>query len=121
MLALLRNPWILLGAFVVMLALFASGVKVGTSYARGQAAREEILIAKAGDAAAIRAAEAISKIKVVNQTNRTRIEREIVKVPALTTCHAGDAVRGVLDDALSGKARPEPAPDSVVPGAVPAR
>lgn len=121
MLALLRNPWVLLGAFVVMLALFASGVKVGITHAQGQAAREEILIERASEKAARVAAEAISKIKIVNQTNRTRVEREIVKVPDLTTCHAGDALRGVLDDSLAGKAGANAAPDSVVPGTDPAR
>jgi hypothetical protein len=121
MLALLRNPWVLLGALVVLMATFAGGLKVGGDYAKGQAAREEVLIAKAGEKASQAAAAAISKIKVVNQTNRTRIEREIVKVPDLSTCRAGDGVRGVLDDALTGKARPDAAPGGGVPSPEPAR
>ncbi len=121
MLALLRNPYVLLGALVVLLMTFAGGVKVGGDYAKGRAAREEVLIAKAGEKASQAAAAAISKIKVVNQTNRTRIEREIVKVPDLSACHAGDTLRGVLDDALAGKAGADSASGSVVPGADPAR
>ncbi len=126
MLALLRNPWVLLGALVVLLGTFAGGIKVGGDYVwdvilnhpkvKGRAAREEVLIAKAGEAAQQAAAEAISKIKVVNQTNRTRIEREIVKVPDLAICRAGDSVRGVLDDALTNKASPDAAPGSGMSG-----
>lgn len=115
MFALLRNPWVILGAVVVLGGVFAAGIKTGNDYARGRAARDAVLVQQAVDKIAQETAVAISRIKVVNQTNRTRIEREIVKVPDLTTCRAGDDVKRVLDDALAGKAGTDPATDSVVP------
>ena len=108
------NPYVLAGAVVALVLAAGGGFHFGSNYAKGKAAREEVLIAKAGEAAQQAAAAAIAKIKVVNQTNRTRIEREIVKVPDLATCNAGDAVKRVLDDALTNRASSEAANGGVV-------
>ncbi len=77
---------------------------------------EQAIVDRAAQAMQERAAEAISKIKVINRTNETRLEREIVKVPDFSKCDFGPDVKRVLDDALTNKATPEPVSDSVLPG-----
>lgn len=110
------NPWIIVGALVALIAASAGGARLGYNYATGKAAREEVLIQTASEAAQQAAAKEIAKIKIVHQTNQTRLEREIVHVPDFTQCHAGDAAKRVLDDALTNKAGAEPAGSGVVPG-----
>lgn len=103
---------------LVILALCAGSAKVGYDLAAGKAAREELLIEKAGDAAAARAAAAIADIKVVHKTIQNQLEREIIHVPDLNTCHAGPSVERLLNDALEGRA--PAAGGGVVPGPNPA-
>lgn len=113
----LANPWVLLVLLVTLIAASAGGAKLGYNYAEGKHAREEVLIQQAGEAAQRSAADEIAKIKIVHQTNQTRLEREIVKVPDFSQCHAGaDALR-VLNGALTGQAGTEPAGGGVVPKA----
>lgn len=115
------NPWVLLGGVLALLAALATGMKLGSNYQLGKAAREEVLIQTASEAAQKAAAEEIAKIKIVHQTNQTRLEREIVRVPDFSKCRAGDDAKRVLDDALANKAGTVPAGDLLVPGTDPAR
>lgn len=68
---------------VILLALCAGSAKVGYDLAAGKAAREEVLIRKAGDAAAERAAIAINGIKAKVYPIRERIETTIRELPAM--------------------------------------
>lgn len=118
MLKLLLNPWFLLSALLAIAGAGAGGIKLGIDYAEGQHAKESVLIEKAGRAAQIAAAEQIAQIKIVNQTNRQVIEREIRTVPDYSACkHSPDGLRAI-NEALTGRAS---APsNSVVPGTSPA-
>jgi len=111
------NPWLLLAVVLLVAGAGATGWHYGATVEAGKQAKTELLIQQAGDAAQKAAATEISKIKVVNQTNQTRLEREIVHVPDFSQCHTGpDAVR-VLNDALTNKAGAQPTGHSVVPDA----
>lgn len=107
------NPWLLLGAVLTILAAFTGGVATGKSWQEGQAAKEEVLIQKAAEAAQLAAAEEISKIEVRNVTIKQKIERETLEVPVYRDCSHTDAGLRVVNEALSGG---KPAGDSRVPG-----
>ena len=68
---------------VMLLVLCAGSAKVGYDLAAGKAAREEVLIRKAGDVAAERAAVAINGIKIKINPIRERIETTIREIPAM--------------------------------------
>lgn len=109
------NPWLLLAVLLMVLGAGAAGLRYGAQYERGKHAQEAVLIQQAADAAQRAAADEIAKIKIVHQTNQTRLEREIVKVPDFSQCHTGADALGVLNDALTGKAGVKSAGDRVVP------
>ncbi len=50
------NPYVIGGAIIALILAAGGGFKFGADFAKGQAAREEVLIKKAGDASAERAA-----------------------------------------------------------------
>lgn len=77
------NPYVLGGAIVALILAAGGGFKFGSDFAKGQAAREEALIQKAGDAAAERAAIAINGIKAKVYPIRERIETTIRELPAM--------------------------------------
>jgi hypothetical protein len=111
----LANPWLLLAVVLLLGAAGFQGFRMGSQYSDGKHARETVLIQKAAEAAQAAAADEISKIKIVHQTNQTRLEREIVHVPDFSQCHAGPGALGVLNDALSNKAGAKPASGGLVP------
>lgn len=111
----MMNPYVLLGAGLALVLAALGGFKFGSDYQKGKHARETVLIEAAVKKAQEEIAVVVRNIKVVNQTNRTRIEREIVKVPDLTACSAGADVRRVLNDALSGRVGTDAATDGVLP------
>lgn len=110
------NPWIMLGAVMALIGSFFYGQHVGSNAELAKAAKQDAIVAAVAEAAQQAAAGEIAKIKIVHQTNQTRLEREIVHVPDFTQCHAGDAAKRVLDDALTNKAGADPAGSVVVPG-----
>jgi len=94
------NPYVLGGAVVALVLAAAGGFKFGSDFAKGQAAREEVLIKKAGDAAAERAAIEIGRIDVRISPIRERVEREIVKLPPTPEeCNAPKAIVDAINDA----------------------
>ena len=92
----LLNPWVLLGALVASLMLFAGGVKVGKDFSDASHARLEAKLDAVRETAQRAAAEEIAKIKIVNQTNRQVLERETRIVPDYSACHhSPDGLRAV--------------------------
>ena len=87
-------------AIVVAVALCAGSATLGYRYAQGQAAREELLIEKAGKAASVEAAKAIAGIQTKVYPIRERLEREITKLPPTPEeCNAPAAVVESINDA----------------------
>ena len=111
------NPWLLLAVLLMVLGAGITGLRYGAQYEKGKHAQEAVLIQEAANAAQRAAAEEIAKIKIVHQTNQTRLEREIVKVPDFSQCHTGADALGVLNDALTGKAGTKSAGDRIMPPA----
>lgn len=96
------NPYVLL---VVIAALAGShwyAYRTGAGHERNAAAAEALLIEKAGDRAAVAAAEAIARIEVKNVTIRQRVEREIHEKTIYRECrNTADGLRAI-NAALTG-------------------
>jgi hypothetical protein len=91
------NPYLVGGA---ALLLFVGGTTLGYRYAQGQAAREEMLIQKAGDAAAERAATAIAGIKVNIAPIRERVTETIRELPPMPAeCNMPPSVNEEVNNA----------------------
>lgn len=87
--------------------------RAGKNSCEASASREERVALKAGTAAAEKAAEAISKLKVTHETIRQDTIREVVERPVYRECrHSPDGLRNI-NAALTAT---EPRTDS---GAVP--
>lgn len=106
--------------FVLSVGAYVYGRHDGKQIEQAKQLAEQAIVDKAADAVAERTAKAIADIKVVHQTNRTVLEKELVKVPDFSKCDFGPDVKRVLDDALTNKASSEPVGDSVLPGTNPA-
>jgi len=114
----------MLGAGVVMLGSF--GATAWFSYRAGQnecastTAREERVAQLAGSAAAERAAEAISKLKVTHETIRQNTLREVVERAVYRDCrHSPDGLRDV--NAALTATEPRVDPVAVPPVDAPSR
>ncbi len=70
-------PWALLLAAAAAGAAYWQGRQDGRSAVEAEAAREERLIAQAGQASADAAAQAIARMQVRHTTIRQEVEREI--------------------------------------------
>jgi hypothetical protein len=96
------NPYLIGGAVLAIALAFAGGTKVGSDFAKGQAAREEVLIEKAGDAAAERAAKAIAGIKVNIAPIRERVETTIRELPPMPVeCNTPASINTEVNNARS--------------------
>jgi hypothetical protein len=94
------NPYVLLAAGVALVLLCAGSAKLGYDHALGQAAREEVLIEKAGKELSTVAAKAIAGIDVKVYPIRERLEREITKLPpSPEECNATQPVLDAINDA----------------------
>lgn len=97
------NPYLLLGALIGAVMLFLGGVGLGMKYEKGQAAREEVLIAKAGEAAALASAVEIGKIQITQTTIRQKAQETIREVPVYRDCvHSPDVLRLLNEAATNG-------------------
>ena len=94
------NPYIIGGTAVALVLAAGAGFKFGSDFAKGQAAREEVLIAKAGDAAAERAAEVIAGLTPKYTTINKNLETVIRELPPTPeTCNATQAVVDQINEA----------------------
>ena len=98
------NPHVILGAVLLAVALCAGSAKLGYDHAKGQAAREELLIQKAGAAASASAAKAISGIEMKTYPIRERVEQIIRETPA--TPPECDAPQAIVDEINKARAAP---------------
>jgi hypothetical protein len=115
-------PWIILGVTLLVGAAGAGGYWQGSKHKAdeiaAQQAREAALVDKAADAAALAAADAISKIEVKNVTIRQKAETVVREVPVYGDCRHDPRTYGLLNDALSsGAAEAKPADRGKLPAA----
>ena len=89
------NPYVILGAVVTAVLIAGGSAIMGYRYAQGQAAREEVLIQKAGDASAERAAAAIAGLQPKYTTINRTLETEIRNLPP--TPEACNITRAALE------------------------
>lgn len=97
------NPYLIITALLAAIATGAGGIKIGIDIERASQAREDEHIAQAVDAANNAAAEAISKIRVTNQTIRQEVERETRTNTVYVTCHHTTAGLSGVNSALTGE------------------
>ncbi len=98
------NPYVIGGAVVALVLAAGAGFKFGSDFAKGQAAREEVLIAKAGDAAAERAAGVIAGLTPKYTTINKNLETVIRELPP--TPEACNATAAVLDQINEARKAP---------------
>lgn len=114
----LLNPWVLLGALVVLLASNTTSYLYGGKHEAGRAAREELKLVAVEERAAKGAATEISKLKIIHRTNTQVLEREFVNNPLPDTCRLSDDGLRILNSIIEGK--PAAASGSELPEADPA-
>ncbi len=100
------NPTIILSAIIAVIIFcgcaFFGGYRHGYNVSEGNAAKIDLAIKKTQEAAAIGAAAEIAKIKVVNQTIRQTLEKEIYEKPIYLDCkHSAIGLQSV-NAALTG-------------------
>lgn len=100
----MMNPWVILGAVVAVVLLCAGSAKLGYDHAQGQAAREEVLIGKAGDAAAERASTIIAGLQPKYTTINRKLETEIRNMPP--TPEACNITKAALDQINEARRAP---------------
>lgn len=102
------NPWMLLGVVLAVAGAGGGGFWYGTGVGHDQCiaerAKDEELVRRAGEAAALVAADAISKIEVKNVTQKQILQREIVENVVYRDCrHTPDGLRALNDTLTGGK------------------
>ena len=114
-------PWLLAGSLALGIGGFFGGVKVGKNMEIAADARTDQAVQEDRAATLQIVGEQIAGIKVINRTNETVFEREVIRVPDFSKCHAGPDALRVLNDALAGRtAESGAAGGSVLPGTDPA-
>lgn len=109
------NPWFLLALVLAIGGAGYSGFRLGADHEVAKQARLEAVIQTVAAEAQQAAAHEISKIKIVNQTNRQILERETRVVPDYTACrHSPDGLRAT-NQALTNQ--PDTAGRGVLPDA----
>jgi glutamine synthetase len=95
------NPYLIIAAMVSFFLAGAGGFKLGIDHEKAGQARDEQRIESAKQAMAEAAAEAISKIKVVNTTVQNEVQREIRTNTVYADCkHSDDGLR-LLNNAIT--------------------
>lgn len=94
------NPYVLIAAGVAAVVLAAGSAKLGYDFAKGQAAREEVLIQKTGDVLAERAATVIAGLTPKYTTINKNLETVIRELPPTPeACNATPAVLDQINEA----------------------
>lgn len=114
------NPTIVLAGALTWLATVAGsyiyGVGIGQDIEIATQAREDKIVHAVSAAMADRAASAIAGIKVNHTTIRAAATKEIYRDPIYLDCNHPDAVRRLLDSALTNAAGPVRAGGGKLPG-----
>lgn len=97
----LFNPWAILALVMLLGSAGAGGIALGVKYEKGQEAREEALIQKAGESAQLGAAAAIAKIQPKYVTIQQKTQETIREVPVYRDCHNTVDEFRLLNDALT--------------------
>lgn len=119
-------PWLILALTLLVGAAGATGYWQGSKHTAdqiaAQAAREAALVETTREAAALAAAEQISKIEVKNTTIRQKAEVITREVPVYGECRHDPRTYGLLNDALApGAAEARPADKGKLPAVDTAR
>lgn len=112
------NPWFLVSALIAIFVAGSAGFKLGIDHQKASEADKRELVAEAVDAANSAAAEAISQIKVTNQTIRQEVERETRTNTVYVDCRHTPAGMSGVNAALGGA---EPAGGGKLPQTDPAK
>ena len=111
----LPNPWVIVGALLLIAGAFFYGSHVGATGEKAKYATTQLLIAKAVEGAQQAAANEIAKIQVVNKTIQGKVETITRENTVYRDCHnSPDALR-LLNDALSGQPGSKPSDRGIVP------
>jgi hypothetical protein len=109
------NPYLIIAIGLAIMGAGAGGFKLGRDNVIAGQMRENEQIDKAVAAGVTAAAEAISKIKVVNKTIQNEVQREVQNNVVYRDCkHSPDGLR-LLNQSLTGD---KPASDSKLPEVV---
>jgi hypothetical protein len=100
------NPWLWVGVLVALFAAGGTGFYYGSDYQKGKSAREEVLIKRAGDAAAEAAASKIAGIEFNVAPIRERITHEVQTNTVYKDCLNTDDAMKAINEARTGKAVP---------------
>lgn len=119
------NPYVMAASAVVwlcsMVAAALWGMGIGQDRFSAQQLREEQIVARATEAAASAAADAISKIEVKNTVINHELQREVQTKTVYRDCRSGaDAVR-MLNDTAATEAGSDAAAGGRMPKARTAR
>lgn len=103
---MILSPTIILGAILALIiscgGAFYGGYRHGYNVSEGNAAKIDLAIQKTQEAAALGTAAEIAKIKVVNQTIRQTLEKEIYEKPVYIDCRHSPIGLQSVNAALTG-------------------
>jgi len=103
---MIPSPTIILGAILALIiscgGAFYGGYRHGYNVSEGNAAKIAVAIKQTQEAAAIGTAAEIAKIKVVNQTIRQTLEKEIYEKPVYLDCRHSALGMQSVNAALTG-------------------
>ena len=103
---MIPSPSIILGAILALIlscgGAFYGGYRHGYNVSEGNAAKIAVAIKQTQEAAALGTAAEIAKIKVVNQTIRQTLEKEIYEKPVYLDCRHSALGMQSVNAALTG-------------------
>lgn len=100
------NPWLIVALMVTHVAAAGFGYLKGGQHAEAKHASQELLVAKAAEAAQSAAAQEIAKIEIRHTTIRQKVQRETIEKPVYRECvHSTDGLR-LVNQALANGAEP---------------
>ncbi len=99
------NPYLIVGALVLLGSAYAYGRHDGKQIEIAAQAKAEKFAQEAADAATGAAVRAIGKIKIQQTTIRQELEREIRMLPSDGKCDLPVGVFDTLNQAITGEVR----------------
>lgn len=96
------NPYLIIASLLAVMAAGAGGFKLGIDHNKATEADKRETVAEAVDAANNASAQAISQIRVTNQTIRQEVERETHTNTVYLDCRHTPAGLSGVNAALTG-------------------